>query len=84
MNLSYMTSAAFNQNPSRAKRQADEQPVVITDHGKARYVLMRYSDFEQRMKPFRSLAEALNDPRPEADKDFEPARLRFPKRDLDL
>lgn len=84
MNMSYMTSAAFNQNPSKAKRQADEQPVVITDHGKASYVLMRYSDFEKRMKPFRSLADVLANKDPAGDKDFEPARLRFPKRDLEF
>lgn len=82
MAVSYMTSADFNQNPSRAKRQADQQPVVITDHGKASYVLMRYSDYEKKLKPFRSVADALHDRRPEADRDFEFERLRFQPRDI--
>lgn len=46
MRMSFITSAVFNQNPSKAKREADERPLVITDHGKASYVLMRYSDFQ--------------------------------------
>ena len=41
MKVSSVTSAAFNQNPSRARREADKQPLVITEHGKASYVLVR-------------------------------------------
>lgn len=45
MKLSSMTSAAFNQNPNRAKKEADKQPLVITEHGEASYVLVTYADF---------------------------------------
>ena len=36
MRVSYMTSASFNRNPRKAKKKADEGPVVITDHGEDR------------------------------------------------
>jgi PHD/YefM family antitoxin component YafN of YafNO toxin-antitoxin module len=46
MRLSCITSAMFNQNPSKAKKLADKGPLVITQRGEAAYVLMRYDTFE--------------------------------------
>lgn len=81
MRLSHMTSAAFNQNPSKAKKQADKGPLVITDHGEAAYVLMRYEEFEaSRQKP-KSLYDALRDPHATAEGDFAPDRLPLEERD---
>lgn len=62
MRLSRMSSASFNQNPSKAKKQADKGPLVITDHGKAAYVLMRYEEFEASWRKPKSLYDALRDP----------------------
>ena len=84
MRMSHMTSAVFNQNPSKAKKVADKQPLVITDHGKASYVLMRYSDYEARWRKSKSLLEALRDPKAARDKDFEPERVDFDNRNLDF
>ena len=84
MRMSFMTSASFNQNPSRAKKAADERPLVITDHGEARYVLVSYSEFQARWKRPASLLEALRDPRPGKDRDFEPERFTFEGRDVAL
>ena len=84
MRMSYMTSASFNQNPSRAKRKANERPVVITDHGEASYVLVRYAEFEAHWKKPKSLFDALWDPSPVSDKDFDPARVDFDGRAVEF
>ena len=40
-----MSSRDFNQDISRAKRQAETGPVVITDRGRPAYVLLSYEDY---------------------------------------
>lgn len=82
MRMTYMTSAVFNQNPSKAKKEADEQPLVITDHGKASYVLMRYADFKAHWRQSKSLLDALRDPNAVSDKEFEPGRVDLGGRDV--
>jgi PHD/YefM family antitoxin component YafN of YafNO toxin-antitoxin module len=84
MRMSFMTSAVFNQNPSRAKKEADSRPLVITDHGTASYVLMRYSDFQAHWRKPRSLLDALRDPNAIKDKDFQPDRIDFGGRDSEF
>jgi PHD/YefM family antitoxin component YafN of YafNO toxin-antitoxin module len=81
MRVSYMTSASFNQNPSKAKKKADERPLVITDHGEAAYVLMRFSEFQANWKP-KSLYDALRDPNATVEGDFDPDRQTFDDRDV--
>ncbi|MBA8880062.1 type II toxin-antitoxin system Phd/YefM family antitoxin [Phyllobacterium myrsinacearum] len=82
--MSYMSSASFNQNPSRAKKEANEGPVVITDHGQESYVLVRYAEFEAHWKKPKSLFEALRDPSPISDKEFDPARVDLDGRDVEF
>ncbi len=82
--MSYMTSGVFNQNPSKAKKEADSQPLVITDHGKASYVLVRYSDFQSHWRQPNSLLAALRDTRAADDKDFDVERIDFSDRDIVL
>ncbi|WP_197524383.1 type II toxin-antitoxin system prevent-host-death family antitoxin [Novosphingobium resinovorum] len=82
--MSYMTSAAFNQNPSKAKKAADQQPVVITDHGEEAYVLVRYAEFAANWKRSASLLESLRDPQAADDKDFLPDRTSFEGRDVEF
>ncbi len=84
MRMSYMTSAVFNQNPSKAKKEADSQPLVITDHGKASYVLMRYRDFESHWRQSATLFDALRDPNAAIDKDFQPDRVGFGSRAVEF
>jgi PHD/YefM family antitoxin component YafN of YafNO toxin-antitoxin module len=79
-----MTSASFNQNPSKAKRKAAVRPLVITDHGEAAYVLMRYAEFEANWKEPKTLYDALRDPQATVEGDFDPDRLTFDNRDADL
>lgn len=82
MRISYMTSKVFNQNPSKAKKEADARPLVITDHGRESYVLMRYADFQAHWRKSKSLLEALRDPNAAKGKDFEPDRVDFGDRDV--
>jgi PHD/YefM family antitoxin component YafN of YafNO toxin-antitoxin module len=82
MRLSFMTSAVFNQNPSRAKKEADSHPLVITDHGEASYVLVRYSDFQAHWRKPKSLLDALRDRNSTKDKVFDPDRVDFAGRDV--
>jgi len=84
MRVSFMTSAAFNQNPSKAKKQADRQPVVITDHGEASYVLVRYDEFQAHWRKSKRLIDALRDPHASDDKDFDPERVTFDDRDVEF
>ena len=46
MRMSFITSASFNRNPSKAKKEASERPAVITDRGAAAYVLVSYAEFQ--------------------------------------
>lgn len=82
MSLASMTSGDFNQNPSKAKKAASDGPLVITEHGEARYVLVRYSDFKEHWRTARSLHDALNHTDSRFDDAFEPERASFEDRDI--
>src|SRR4051794_20804050 len=76
-----MTSREFNQDTARAKRAARNGPVFITDRGKPSHVLLTMEEYERLEHPEetpgrpKSLAEALADPRPEADFEWEAPKL---------
>lgn len=80
-----MSSREFNQNPSEAKRAAEDGPLIVTDRGEPAYVLLRY-DAYKRLAGERgpSLLEALRQDGPEADFEFAPARITDPVRPVDL
>ncbi len=84
MSLSYMSSASFNQNPSKAKQAAKDSPLVITDHGKPTHVLVSYAEFEANWKKPKTALEALYDPNATIDKDFDPPRLSFEGRKIEF
>jgi len=41
-----VTSQAFNQNPTAAKRAANKEPIRITERGKATHVLLSVDEYE--------------------------------------
>lgn len=84
MSFASMTSADFNQNPGKAKRAANEGPFVITEHGEASYVLVRYSDFKDHWRKSKSLYDALNHKGSTFDDDFSPERVGFEGRDVEF
>jgi prevent-host-death family protein len=69
-----LSSREFNQDVSKAKRAAENGPVVITDRGRPAHVLLSYTEYARLTHSGMSLAEALAGP-PEFDFDFEPPRL---------
>lgn len=70
--MTTLTSREFNQDIGRAKREAKNGPVFITDRGKRSHVLLSIEDYERLTKPQRTLAEALYLPGvAEIDVDFD-------------
>lgn len=84
MSFASMTSADFNQNPSKAKKAANEGTLVIAEHGEASYVLVRYDDFKDHWRKSKSLYDALNDKGSKFDDDFTPDRVSFEGRDVEF
>jgi prevent-host-death family protein len=56
-----MTSREFNQDTARAKREAKDGPVFVTDRGRPTHVLLTVEDYE-RLQKRRSILDALYDP----------------------
>lgn len=42
-----MTSREFNQDLGRAKRESLQAPVIVTDRGKPKHVLLNYEQYQQ-------------------------------------
>jgi prevent-host-death family protein len=80
-----ISSREFNQNPSEAKRAAEEGPVIVTDRGEPAFVLLRY-DAYKRLAGERgpSLLDALRQDGADADFDFAPPRIGTVARPADL
>lgn len=71
-----MSSREFNQNPSEAKRAAEDGPLIVTDRGEPAFVLLRY-DAYRRLSGDQggSIVELLRQDDAEADFDFEAPRI---------
>lgn len=76
-----ISSREFNQDTARAKRAAQEGPVVITDRGRSAYVLMTFEDYRRLAGAERSLLDVVAQPGV-SDFDFDPPRLDLRLRDL--
>jgi prevent-host-death family protein len=69
-----LTSREFNQDVARAKRAANEGPVIITDRARPAYVLMRYETYQRLAGRGPGIRALLAHPESE-DVTFEPPRL---------
>lgn len=78
--MTTMSARDFNRDVSAAKRAADHGPVIITDRGRAAYVLLSAPAYEA-LTDKRSIVDWLqtND-----DIEFEPAQLTSLPRAADL
>ncbi len=74
MTVTTLSSREFNQDVSRAKRAADEGPVVITDRGKPAYVLLRHDVYRRLAEGGPTIRELLDQPGLE-EVEFDPPRL---------
>jgi prevent-host-death family protein len=68
------SSREFSRNISRAKREADVGPVILTVRGKPTYVLLRYDAYRRLTQTGPSILDLLNQPEG-ADIEFDPPRL---------
>lgn len=59
MSITTLTSRAFNQDTSRAKKAALAGPVIITDRGKPAHVLLSIEDYRKVLGKTRSIADLL-------------------------
>nr|WP_281719444.1 type II toxin-antitoxin system Phd/YefM family antitoxin [Nitrosomonas nitrosa] len=69
-----LTSRAFNQDTSGAKKAADKGPVIITDRGRPAHVLLSFEDYKKLLARGPSLLEALAQ-KEAGDFDFDPPRM---------
>jgi hypothetical protein len=70
-----LSSSEFGRNVSRAKRAADQGPVVILERDKPAYVLMRYDHYRKLSRAGPTIVELLAQPGDEADFPFEAPRF---------
>mgnify|MGYP000911173463 FL=1 len=73
--MSTLTSRELNQDVGRAKREAAEGPVFITDRGRPSHVLLSIEEYRRLTGRGRTLGEALAMP-DIADIEFDPSRSR--------
>ena len=74
MEIKTITSREFNQDVSKAKRDALKGPIFITDRGRPAHVLLTIQDYQKITEKEASIVELLAMPEA-ADIDFEPPRL---------
>ncbi|TWF43443.1 type II toxin-antitoxin system Phd/YefM family antitoxin [Neorhizobium alkalisoli] len=83
MGMTSLTSRELNHDVSKAKKAAEDGPVVITDRGRPSHVLMTYEQFERLTGKRRNLIEALSMPGLSGI-DFDPPRSVISTREVDL
>jgi prevent-host-death family protein len=74
MAITTFSSREFNQEPSRAKKAANEGPVFITDRGQPAHVLLSIADYNRLTGGTLTLLEAVAQT-DTADFPFEPPRV---------
>ncbi len=74
MTVTTLSSREFNQDVSRAKRAANDGPVIVTDRGRPTYVLLRHDTYRRLVGKGPSLRDLLSQPGGEHI-EFDPPRL---------
>lgn len=75
MTITTVSSRQFNQDTSRAKKAAQNGPVVITDRSRPAHVLLTIEDYQRLSSDHASIVDMLAMPET-SPIDFEPPRLR--------
>jgi len=78
-----MSSREFNQDTSRAKKAAQNGPVVITDRGRPAHVLISIDEYRKMIGDSASIIDLLAMPGAE-NIDFTPSRAENLTRQADL
>lgn len=63
--MTKLSSREFNQDVGRAKRAADQGPVIITDRGKPAYVLLTFETYRTLAHAAPSILDLLDQHGPE-------------------
>lgn len=86
-----VTGAEFNRSPSKVKRRASREPVVVTDNGRPVVVVVPWQMWRERFDATlaRPITEVLAQPAVDVpaevlDRDFLPERDPSPGRDVDV
>ncbi|MDQ0394274.1 type II toxin-antitoxin system prevent-host-death family antitoxin [Labrys monachus] len=72
--MKQMTSREFNHDIGKAKRAADDGPVLVTDRGRPAYVLMKYEHYRQSKPGGMTMFDLLRDDEA-GDFEFDPPRV---------
>lgn len=74
MTITTLSSRELNQDVTRAKKAAQNGPVIITDRGKPAHVLLSIEEYQRLTGQRRNIADSLAMP-DAADIEFEPQRV---------
>jgi len=74
MTVTTLSSREFNQDVSRARRAADEGPVIITDRGEPAYVLLSHDAYRRLAGGGPTIRTLLEQPGAE-EIEFDPPRF---------
>ena len=83
MTITTLSSRAFNQDASGAKRAAKLGPVFITDRGRPAHVLLSMEDYQRLVGVQPKIADLLAMP-VGAVLEFDPPKARIESRTIDL
>ena len=75
MTITTMSSQEFNENIGRAKKAAQDGPVLITDVGRPGFVLITMEEYQRLTGAPMTLAEALAQP-DVSDFEFDPPKIK--------
>ena len=83
MGVHTVSSRELNQDVGRAKRAAEDGPVVITDRGRPSHVLLSWAEYRRLSGGPRNLAAVLAGPGL-SDISFEPEKSGLKTRDVEF
>ena len=83
MTITTLSSRAFNQDASGAKRAAQLGPVFITDRGRPAHVLLSIEDYQRLIGGQPRIADLLAMPEG-GDLEFDPPKARIESHPADL
>jgi len=59
MPITTLSSREFNQDTSRAKKSAEDGPVIITDRGRPAHVLLSFEEYRSLLAKKKSLGDLI-------------------------
>ena len=68
------SSQEFNQNPGRIKKAAEDGPVIVTERGERKIVVLSWAQYETLSSNSPNIIDLFHDPET-ADIAFEPVRF---------